>query len=294
MHIAIKLIVILNLVVCLILSQYVWIALAENVQWKDRYEIELQARYRDKDALEQARSDLAAVKAANQQDEADRRVEVSRLTANKHALESWRTEARLAQADAEARATELVESIGTFQGIRSGYDQVVSGLQEAVGERAKDKEDLFERRGTLLADVAYAHDEYAELHEAYVRVEFQHFLLQEELERRLDTKARYRWLRPDLQADLGENGPVIFASVHWVADMSVQLDKGRRDGVELHQKYTITRNGTTIAVVDVVELQNETCECAIVDLVNSKVMPKSGDDAVTRLFMARTNARSGD
>ena len=51
------------------------------------------------------------------------------------------------------------------------------------------------------------------------------------------------------------------------------------------------RDGLTIAVVNVVELQNETCECEVVDLVRKGVTPKAKDQAVTRMFMARVSSR---
>jgi hypothetical protein len=68
---------------------------------------------------------------------------------------------------------------------------------------------------------------------------------------------------------------------------SIGLNKGRRDGVEARQKYTITRGGRTIAVVDVLEVQGETCECVVVDMADKGNAPRAGDEAVTKMFLAR-------
>ena len=292
MHIATKVLVVLVLLLSAILSQFVWVALGGNVQWRERYEWEVAARHRDKDRLEDAYRDLLGARHMNQEDKAEQRAELSGLNARKAVLESWKTDSTAARADVEQRATELAEAVKDFPLISRTYDEeVVNVLQAAVKERTDRKRELFNERGTLLRDVAENHSTYAGMQEDYVRLEFQQFVLQEELERRLDTKARYRYLRPDLQADLGDNGPVIFARVVWATGTSIQLNKGRRDGVELYQKFTITRNGVTIAVVNVVEVQNETCECLIEDVPNKQALPKENDEAVTRLFMARITGR---
>ncbi len=293
MHIATKVLVVVILLLSAILTQYVWVALAGNVQWRERYEWEVSARHRDKDKLEAAYSDLLGARHMNQEDKAEQRAELSGLNARKAVLESWKTDSARAKADVEERAAELQKAVADFPLISRNYDEeVVNVLQAAVKERTDRKRELFNERGNLLREVAENHSSYAGFQEDYTRLEFQQFIMQEELERRLDTKARYRYLRPDLQADLGDNGPVIFGRVVWSTASSLQLNKGRRDGVELYQKFTITRNGVTIAVVNVVEVQNETCECLIEDVTNKQAMPKENDEAVTRLFMARITGRS--
>lgn len=292
MHTITKVLIIVNLVVCLILSQYVWISLAGNVQWREAFEWERDARHRDKDRLEQAYNELLAARAANEKRTSQSSAELAALNATKQGLEAWREDATLVAKDAETAANELIAAIAPFDGIQTEYNtQVVERLQATVESLTARKADLYEKRGQNLEAVANTQNEYAQKAEDYRRVEFQMFLLQEELEGRLDLKARYRWLRPDIQADLGDNGPVIFASVNRAVGNSVQLNKGRRDGVELHQKYTITRNGVTIAVVDIVEVQNETCEAIVTDLINKNVQPKAGDEAITRLFMSRLSRR---
>ncbi len=292
MHTVTKVLIIVNLVVCLILSQYVWISLAGNVQWREKFEFERDARHRDKDRLEQAYNDLLAARAANQERTSQNSAELAALNATKQGLEAWRDDAKTSAEDAERMANELTAAVQPFDEIQSQYNtEVVERLQETVGQLTSRKAGLYSNRGENLEKLANQQTEYAQKAEDYRRVEFQMFLLQEELESRLDLKARYRWLRPDIQADLGDNGPVIFAKINWAVGNSVQLDKGRRDGVELHQKYTITRNGVTIAVVDVVEVQNETCECIVTDLINKNAKPSAGDEAITRLFMSRMKRR---
>ncbi|KAA0212290.1 hypothetical protein EDM80_10000 [bacterium] len=292
MHIATKVLIIVVLLLSLILSQYVAVALAGSVQWRERYEWEVAARHRDKDRLEAAYREYLAARHKNREDKAEQSAELAKLNASRATMESWQADSALARRDVEARAQELEDAVRDFPSITRDYDnEVVSVLQAAVAERTGKKRELFTERGTLLKQVATAHSLYARHQEDYLRMEFQQFVLQEELERRLDMRARYRSLRPDLQADLGENGPVIFARVVWSTATSLQLNKGRRDGVELFQKYTVTRNGVTVAVVNVVEVQNETCECTIEDVPNRQVLPREGDEAVTRLFMARLTGR---
>ncbi|MCC6573611.1 MAG: hypothetical protein IT462_07460 [Planctomycetes bacterium] len=295
MHLATKILIITNLVFCLVLSQYVWIALAGNVQWREKYQWEADARRRDKNTLEQAYAELFAQQHNNDQSTSNFTAEAASLNATKRALEAWAKEAELAKTDAMAKAEELEAAVLEFPKITQDYHgEVIDSLQRALKERSERKKTVYAERGNYLRDVAQNHTDYATLHEDFVRLEFQQYLLQEELERRLDTKARYRRLRPDIQADLGENGPVIYATVQWASGMSIQLDKGKRNGVELHQKYTITRGGATIAIADVVEVQNETCQCMIVDTLDKKNAPKSGDEAVTRLFMARVGSHMRD
>ncbi len=292
MHIATKVLVIVILLLSAILSQFVWVSLAGNVQWRERYEWEVAQRHRDKDNLESAYRELLAERHKNREDKSEHKAELARLGQARATLESWAKDSTLAREDVEKRAAELEGAVSEYRAITSDYDaEVIRALQDAVGERTGKKKELFTERGQLLKDVAEQQTWYARHQEDYLRMEFQQFVLQEELERRLDTKSRYRSLRPDLQADLGENGPVIFGRVVWSTQSSLQLNKGRRDGVELFQKYTITRNGVTVAVVNVVEVQNETCECIIEDVPNKQVMPKEGDEAVIRLFMARLTGR---
>ncbi len=295
MHTLTKVLVIVNLVLCLILSQYVWISLAGNVQWRERYEWERNARHHDKSMLERAYNDLAAVRDNNRNSVSQSTAELAALNATKQALEAWKVESDLARTDAEAAATDLLKAIEPFREISQSYDRdVVARLQATVESLTERKSQIFAQRSEQLLKVANAHNLYAERHEQYRQLEFQQYLMQEELENRLDVKARYRWLRPDIQAEIGDNGPVIFAKVDWVTGNSLQLNKGRRDGVELRQKYTITRNGVTIAVVDVVEVQNESCECVIIDLVNRSAQPSKGDEAVTKMFMSRISSRLRD
>ncbi len=288
MHTVTKVLIVVNLVLCLVLSQFVWISLAGNVQWREKYEIERAARHGDKNMLEQAYDELLAVRAANQQRTSENSIELASLSATRQALEAWRLEAELAARDAEAVANEFEVAIAPNNDIQRDFEQqVIRGLEQNAQQLANRKADLLRERGDELYRVAQAHNTYAEKSESFRRLEHLHFLQSEELERRLDTQARYRWLRPDVQKELGDNGPTIFAQVSWADGGSLQLNKGRRDGVQRHQKFTITRNGRTIAVVDVLDVQNETCECVVIDLVSPDVKPMAGDEAVTRLFMAR-------
>jgi len=276
------------LVFCLILSQFVWISLSGNVQWRERFEDERNHRHSDKSKLEKAYNELVAVREKNRNDLSQNTAEAAALNATRQGLEAWKIESELARNDAQKAADDLLKAIEPFREISQSYDRdVVARLQATVENLTERKSAIFAQRSEQLLRVAEAHNLYARNHEQYRQLEFQQFLMQEELEHRLELKAQYRWLRPDIQADIGDNGPVIFASVKWVQGNSMQLNKGRRDGVELQQKYTITRNGITIAVATVVEIQNETCECVIVDLVGRGVMPAAGDEAVTKLFMSR-------
>lgn len=288
MHIFTKILVIVNLILCLVLSQYAWVAHAGNVQWRQKYEWERVTRHNDKDRLEGVYNELLSVREINKNQISKLELELAARNATKQDLTAWKSSAELSAADAKARVTELLDVTAPFVSISSSYKaDVVDKLQESVGVLADRKAELMEIRSERLRDVAEVQDNYATQAEEYRRVEFRQFLMQEELEHRLDTKARYRWLRPDIQSELGDNGPVIFANVQWVVGNSLQLDKGRRNGVELHQKYTISRGGSTVAIVDVVEVQNETCECIMIDIVNASKAPKAGDEGRTRLFMSR-------
>jgi hypothetical protein len=291
-HITTKIFVILNLIACLILSQYVWISLAENVAWRERYETERDARHVDKDRLEGAYARLLSERRSNQNSASQKSAEVAALNATKQALETWKLEAELVAQEAADIANQLIAAVQPFQEISAGYNNdVVATLHATVESLSQRKSNIAQDRGEELLRVAQAHNSYAERAEAYRRLEYQQFLLQEEYEARLDTNARYRWLRPDIQKELGDNGPVIFANINWVVGNAVQLNRGRRHGVELYQKYTVMRAGSTIAVINVVDIQNETAEAVIVDLVDRNVTPRQGDEAVTRLFMSRLSRR---
>lgn len=288
MHIVTKIFIVLNLLVCLVLSQYVWVSLAGNVQWREKFENERDARHRDKNHLSDAYNELLAARADNSKSTAQNSSELSGMNATQHALEAWAEDAQQSAADAQRSADDLMTAVAPFDAISEGYrEDVVEKLQNKVKDLIDQKTTVFNDRGERLLGVARGHNDYALRAEEYRELEFHHFLLQEELEDRRDVKARYRWLRPDIQRELGDNGPVIIGDVQWVVGNSLQINKGRRDGVELHQKFTIRRNGVTVAVVDVVEVQNETSEAVVIDLVRSGDKPKAGDDAITRLFMVR-------
>lgn len=292
MHTVTKVFVIINLVVCLILSQYVWISMAGNVQWREKYALERDQRHQDKNALEAAVNELLAERAANQKRSAQASAEVAALNATKQALEAWLSEAEQTRDEAKRNADNLKAAVEPFNRISQDYNsQVVEKLQSTVRELTTRKDEVFRDRGDFLQRVAQRHNDYAQRHEEYRRVEEYMFHVNVELDDRLDRLARYRWLRPDLQSDLGDNGPVIFGAVDWVTGNSLQINVGARNGVELHQKFTIMRNGITVAVVDVVEVQNETAECVIIDLVKPGVKPQKGDQSITRLFMSRTTRR---
>jgi hypothetical protein len=214
--------------------------------------------------------------------------EIHALNSTRQSLEAWKLEAVAAAADAKAAADQLVAVTEPFNQISNEYSQkVINGLNETLEKLSTSKSNLYQDRSTQLASLAQAHALYAERHEQYRQLEFQQFLMQEELESRLETKAIYRRIRPDIQAEIGDSGPVVFAQVTWVQGNSIGLNKGRRDGVEARQKYTITRGGRTIAVVDVLEVQGETCECVVVDMADKGNAPRAGDEAVTKMFLAR-------
>lgn len=288
MHIITKVLIIVNLLACLILTQYVWVSLAGNVQWRARHDAERQQRNADKAALERAYNKLLAVRATGDNRARQDGAELASLRATRQALQAWSEEADKALEDAEATAENLLAGIADFRRILTDYDsQLTQSLRDTMTELNRRRNNLYQQRNDELLAVAQAHNVYAEKHEQYRRLEYQRFLLEEEYSRRAETQSIYRWLRPDIQKELGDSGPVIFAEVTWVHGSSLQINKGRRDGVERHQKYTIMRNGSTIAVVDVVDPQNETSECVIVDVVAPGMAPQRGDEAVTRLFMAR-------
>ena len=67
MHTLTKVLVILNLVICLIVSQYVWVSLAGNVRWRESYEWEVAQRHMDKNELERAYNTLLAARDENRQ-----------------------------------------------------------------------------------------------------------------------------------------------------------------------------------------------------------------------------------
>lgn len=287
-HIVTKIFVILNLVVCLVLSQYVWISLAGNVQWREAYENERDARHRDKSLLSDAYNELLAARASSRDASSQSRAELSGLSAALQTLEAWQSSEQDAAAAAGAAHEDLMAAVGPFDDISNEYTEDLAGrLEEVARQLDGHKNRVLTDRGQRLLDVARGRNDYARHHEAYRELEFQHFLLQEELEDRRDLKARYRWLRPDIQRELGDNGPVVMGTVDWAVGNSIQINKGRRDGVELYQKYTIRRGGNTIGVVNIVEVQNETAEAVILDLVDEGVKPREGDEALTRLFMSR-------
>lgn len=288
MHIITKVLIIVNLLACLVLTQYVWVSLAGNVQWRERYDAERQARNVDKAALERAYNELLAVRSSGDRRATQDAAELSALRATRQALQAWNTEAELALQDATNAADNLLAGVADFRRILTAYDsELAENLRRTMDDLNSRRSSLYQERNDRLLEVAGAHNTYAQRHEQYRRLEYQRYLLEEEYSRRAETQSIYRWLRPDIQKELGDSGPVIFAEVTWVHGNSLQINKGRRDGVERHQKYTIMRNGSTIAVVDVVDPQNETSECVIIDVVAPGLAPQRGDEAVTRLFMAR-------
>ena len=293
-HIATKIIIILNLIACLILSQYVWISLAGNVQWKGRYEQELALRLSDQNALANAYQELESVREANRRAKAANDTDLAVANANKASLEARKVEAQAARDRAEELITEIGGVVGEFAGIKADYDtEVIAPLTAAIKDRAGRKADLARDRGDYLASVVRKQVEYGEMFMDFRRLEQLQYMQQEELEERLDRMSRYRGLRPDIQAEIGDTGPVVLANVEWAEGISLQLDKGKRDGVERKQVFSIKRGGSIIAIARVEELQNETCECVIVEVLRPNISPKAGDQAVTHMFLTRNTSGFG-
>ncbi|MCK6438845.1 MAG: hypothetical protein L6Q71_01430 [Planctomycetes bacterium] len=257
------------------------------VSWADRAQIEERKIGDDISLLNMAYSDYLAARAeADQIPYGPDAQEVIALKAQKNILRWYRQEAVEANDQVKAAYDALNKAISDVsEEVPAEYKKIVDALRTQVQERAGTKANVEKQVADLLANIASSRAEYALDYQEFVLLEYNQYLTQEDLHRTKETLYRYRWLRPDLQAQVGDTGHMVTANVIAATPLAVIIDKGKRDGVELYQKFTVQREGRMIAIVDIVEVRNDEAEGEVRHLTDKQVRPQPGDTVVPQTFV---------
>ncbi len=209
----------------------------------------------------------------------------------KQALESygyWAQEAEAAKEEIDQAYDQLETGISqATRGIAGRYKDIVENRRAIVEGRLTLKDQAQEQGIELRKELMELRTGYAVDYEDYLVLEYNQYLLQEELQRRNEILYRYRSLRPGLQKKIGDNGAFLPCNVLSVAGLSLVLDKGRDDGLELYQKFSIQRQGRIVALANIVGLSDHNAEAEILalPLKDQDVLPLPGDTALPQRFL---------
>lgn len=250
------------------------------VYWEDRGQAE-QLKVGDDRTLMLAAYDeyyarrQAALNLAN----GDLEKEIRVAEAERVVLSATAQEAQLAAQNAAAAATSMRSLVQRqLQPLPSTYEELLSHLRETQSRRLSSLENITESNQDLAKELFNLYGEAGREREKLLRLEFSHFTLQDELRLRQDTLRRYRYLAPDLQRKIGDNGPLgVRGTVLGTSDLGFSLDIGQRHGVELYQKFGVFRGNRFICTLNVVALQNTTCQAQVYRFGDEGEGPQMGD-----------------
>jgi hypothetical protein len=235
----------------------------------------------------QGRAKLAAVAEDERQRRSGIQIDAAVRASTHSILTEYSKEAATATAEIKARRESLEGAMANAQKTPGMFAAVESQLSGAVATRAADKDKADEADQKLLLEVAKARKEHARANQQYLELEYNLSMQSGELARLQERIATYRWLRPDLQEELGDNGTHVTGEVSAALGQSLTINKGSKDGVELYQKFSILRGDAIVAVANVVSVGNGSAELEIreLPLKGRGVEPRVGDIAVPRQLM---------
>jgi hypothetical protein len=189
---------------------------------------------------------------------------------------SQETTSQIQALDASKRDVEKLPEI---------YRQLLETTKTAVS-KAADRHDMVRKENSdALGALSNARGTLAGAQEDYARLEFNLGILSAEARRLNEKLYMYRFLAPEIQAEVGDNGPHISAEVVAVSGSSLTLSKGSRHGIQLYQKFSILNgNGLVVGVANVTEVRNGTAEAEIRTLPQADrgMTPAVGHIAVPR------------
>lgn len=279
------LLLVLNLALAIVLALHIASVSGTNIRQEIVASREAQASYVAAGQLNNAVSQLRAIEREGQQSYVGG---YANLLANRQ-LHSERV---LRAEDAAKSAEETQAQIRALDSAKTDvsdlpeiYRQLSSDTEKALANAAQ-RHDLVRReQGEALAALTSARASISGIQEDYSRLEYNLGLLSAEVRDRNELLYMYRWLRPDLQSEIGDNGTQVSAEVIDITNGRLVLNRGSRHGIELYQKYSIVNGtGTVVAVANVVEVRNGSAEAEIRSLPNSDrgMAPQVGHLAVPR------------
>ncbi|MCA8940060.1 MAG: hypothetical protein KDB07_09635 [Planctomycetes bacterium] len=173
-------------------------------------------------------------------------------------------------------------------------DTVIAAFKDAQVKLSKRAADLISNRDNLdmrvtdaLVRVQEARANQAVAYESFRAKELASFLMQEQLSARQEELARYRYLSPSLQKEVGDNGGAVSNArvSRVISPTSIEMSRGAEQGVELYQYFNLVRQGRVISQLRVTSLSNHSA-IAVVDnsAAGNGVVPMVGDTLVRRQF----------
>ncbi len=283
-----QLLLVLNLVLAIVLMLHISSVAGHEIRKgliADREEASVIAHLNH---LTSANHALMAQQMERQRVLAEGRAEV-RVKATEHGiLERWKGDVDKATSDIQTRMAAAEAAKAEVEGIPGSYATLADSLSVALKNRGDRRDQIRTASGEELEALVRARASLAQISERYLRLEYNLGLFARDLRRQSEVLYIYRFLRPDLQAEVGDNGrPGLTGSISKVTGNMVELDMGSRDGVEMYQKFSVVRGGAVVAEVNVVEVRSGTAlaEVRSAPLADRGVQPRAGDAVSTRKLM---------
>jgi hypothetical protein len=283
-----QLLLVLNLVLAVVLMLHISSVGGNEIRKgliADREEATVSAHLNH---LTSANHALLAQQAERQRVLADGRAEI-RVKAAEHAqLLRWKESVDASTSDIQTRMAAAEAAKRDVEGIPGTYAAVADGISVALKNRGDRADAIRRQAGEELASLARARGSLAQISERYLRLEYNLGLWSRDLRRQSEQLYVYRFLRPDLQAEVGDNGrPNLSGTISKATGNMVELSIGSRDGVEMYQKMSVIRGGAVVAELNVIEVRSGTAmaEVRSAPLADRGVMPRAGDAVVARQLM---------
>jgi len=280
-----KLLLVLNLALAIVLAMHVASVAGSNIRQNHVAAREEAAIPETRDHLSRAAAEYSAIQRERDNGYASGYAAVA---ANRGVYEE-RTLFAQGVAASAAEAGTQVAAVTAAKDEVSGVPDTLRSLVDSIGlgmnNAAKRYDDVRKQMGDELASLVNARASVAGVQEDYARIEYNLGLLSSDLRRKSETLSMYRWLRPDVQAEVGDNGPHMTAEVLSVTGSTLTLSKGSRHGIQLYQKFSILDGtGAVVAVANVTEVRNGSAEAEIRSLPNADrgKTPAAGHIAVPR------------
>lgn len=278
------LLLILSLALAIIVVMHVASVAGSEIRTRHPADLEEAATSAHKNRLTAAIHELSALNNERAREVNEKRAEIRANQGVSSATQLHLNDTKSSADEAVAHTTAVDAAKTEVQGIPARFADLSKTLTDAMATRAARANAVRAQVGDALDRLVDRRKSAALMHEDHLRLEFNLGRLATDLRNRNELLAKYRFIRPEIQAEVGDNGPHVQGSVLSVSGNSIVLDRGSRHGVELYQKFSILKNGTVVATANVVEVRNGTAEAQISSLPyrDRGVLPTAGDVAVPR------------
>lgn len=279
--------VILTAIASALLALQIMASNANHQKFEVRASLEASAVGMDRRLSLDALNAVRAMQREGDQKLLDANLQLAEATAEARSVKQFAVLSNESAAEAEDVAGKLGKALSDAQsGVAESYQSLLDAVSKLVSNRLEEKDRLAGEVEASMKENVAQRMAYASERAKYVTLENRLYMLQKDYENRSNQLYRYRYLRPDIQERLSDNGTFVAGQLLSGDRDSVKMNRGSDDGVELYQKFNITRNGEVIATANVVNVSNRSAELEVTDLPRSDwgVYPRAGDDIAPRRF----------